>query len=502
MRRYLYIAIIVIALFMTSCDRFEHTFKAIDFSLEIFTPLQNSLNTGSDLIGVMSFFTDDYLQNGISKADRQTWLQGFLSKADSASFEIDLLEHEVIYENESDTLATINWRLRIRDNGYALIADSTFIGDRIVKRNNKWLIRGNGQGINFEDILFNPIQEALNSITQNNLAPIMSLYADDYLHNSQLKANRTDFYAGIFNLTANPVFEVNLLAKSQINDSLAVTNWQLTVTNEAEQVIVDSLFIGEELIKRGNSWLLYGNQTYCCPPVSYKQRVFIETFTWTDCPSCPVVEAYLHQLQASHPNNLSFLEYHVNDPIDVGNQDVYGYYGYPGMPSVVFQGTSKIIIGPDTDFEPIFDQLVNQLAGEDSKIELNYLNYNFVGETLTGTINIKLKDETLDAATLNLKYAIIDKETDAAVYHNSVNEPCRNVVLAKGTKSLLNADLSQPVNFNIPFSSLPSGYNGTLPVDSYLVVWVQVNPNPFNSNASIYNALESPITVNKHTHSK
>lgn len=353
--------------------------------------------------------------------------------------------------------------------------------------------------VSLDSLLFTPLQTAFGSITAADVSGVMAFYDEEYLHNGQEKADREDFLLGLFQKDANLIFEVTLISAQPIsdNDTLSIANWRLKVTNQSDQVIADSTFYGEELIRRGNNWLLYGNRVGCCPPVTYKQRVFIETFTYTTCPNCPIVEALLHQLQQTHPNNLSYLEYHINDALDMGNLDVYGYYGYPSMPSVIFQGETKII-GNNTDNEQIFNQLTNQIANTDSKIDFSYLNYNFEGQTLIGNVRITINDEAIDASQLKLKYAIIDKETDPDVYHNSQSEPCRNVVLAKGTKSLLNVDLSQPVNFNLPFSILPTGYAGSLPVDSYLVLWVQTTPDPFNANAAIYNGIESPITVNKH----
>ncbi len=353
--------------------------------------------------------------------------------------------------------------------------------------------------VSIENVLFTPLTTAFDSITATDASAVISFYDEGYLHNGQTKSDREQFYLDLFQKDSPLNFEVTLIATQAIGetDTLSNSTWRLRVTNNAQQVLADSTFTGEELIKRGNSWMLYGNRVGCCPPVTYKQRVFIETFTYTTCPNCPIVEALLHQLQQAHPNNLSYLEYHINDPLDIGNLDVYGYYGYPAMPSVIFQGETKII-GNNEDNEQIFGQLVEQLANTDSKIDLGYLDYSFEGQTLTGSVRLTLNDEAIDPAQLKLKYAIVEKETDTAIYHNSLLEPCRNVVLAKGTKSLLNADLSQPVNFNLPFSNLPTGYNGNLPIDSYLIIWVQITPDPYSTNASIYNALESPITVNKH----
>jgi hypothetical protein len=211
------------------------------------------------------------------------------------------------------------------------------------------------------------------------------------------------------------------------------------------------------------------------------------------------VEALLHDLQVAHPANLSYLEYHLNDPLNCGNDDVYGYYGYPSMPSVVFQGENKII-GNNAENEQIYNQLVNQLQNTDSKIELSYLNYNVVGQTLTGSIRVKINDQTIDSDLLKLKFAIIDKESDT--YTNDAGAACRNVVIAKGEKPLLDENLNRLVNFSLPLNHLPNTYHGALPLDANLVIWVQVTPDTFNSNATVYNALESSMSENNRLGSK
>jgi hypothetical protein len=345
-------------------------------------------------------------------------------------------------------------------------------------------------------ILFNNLQAAFDSIDATDVSEVMHYYAEDYLHNGQEKADREAWFVSLLTTRPDLTFDVNLLNFQDIgvDDTLSEVNWQLKVTDSADQIVADSTFYGEEIIKRNGAWLLYGNRAGCCPPITYKQRVFIETFTYTTCPNCPAVEALLHQLQLAYPYNLSYLEYHLSDPLDVGNLDVYGYYGYPDMPSVIFQGETKII-GNNTSNEQFFNQLAAQIAGTESRLNLANLDYSIVGQTLSGTVRLNVLDETLDTSQLKLKYAIIDKES--ADYTNFEGIPCANVVLIKGTKSLVGADLGQAVNFSLSLSSLPNAYNGTLPQDSYLVIWAQVTPDPFNNNATVYNALESAITVNR-----
>jgi thiol-disulfide isomerase/thioredoxin len=345
--------------------------------------------------------------------------------------------------------------------------------------------------VDIETELFAPLQEAFSVITPTDVSAVMAFYDADYLHNNLLKAEREAFYLGLFQQNSNLTFAVDILAQQTIgiSDTLSQVTWRLVVTNAAKQIVADSTFSGEKVIKRGSTWLLYGNRDTCCPPITYKQRVIIEYFTGKFCTNCPQVSAILHQLQETYPNKMSYLSYHISDPMDIGNYDVYSYYGTPPQPSVVFQGENKIIGDNDTN-EQIYNQLIQQISNTDSKIDMTNLNYSITGQMLSGTVRLTKLDMALNINQLNLKYAILDRQSATHTYVPS-GAPIHNVVLAKGTKPLNGADLSQPISFDLPF-------NGTLPTDSYLVIWVQVTPDPFDSNATIYNGLESYIPVNKH----
>ncbi len=342
--------------------------------------------------------------------------------------------------------------------------------------------------------LFTPLQNAFDGIDSSDASAVMSFYDEDYLHNGQEKSDRESFYLSLLQQYSDLTFNVTLLAQQNItpDDTLTTVNWTLQAINAAKQVVADSTFFGEKIIKRGSSWLLYGNRDYCCPPVTYKQRVVIESFTGVFCPSCPEVDILLHSLQESYPNNLSYLAYHYNDPLDSGNLDVYGYYS-AAQPTVVFQGTTKIE-GNQPGNAQFYNQLAAQISDTDAKISLTNLDFAVAGTSLNGTVRLNLLDQTLDPAGLKLKYAIIDRVSNVNYFGSTT--PCRNVVLAKGTQSLAASDLDNSVSFSLPLTSLPASYNNTLPNDSYLVIWVQVTPDPFNNDATIFNALEAYIPVN------
>ncbi|MBM4398783.1 MAG: thioredoxin family protein [Candidatus Cloacimonetes bacterium] len=338
--------------------------------------------------------------------------------------------------------------------------------------------------------LFNPLQTAFETITATDVSAVIEFYDDDYLHNNQNKTQREEFYLGLFNTKSVLNFQISILSQQTIgiNDTLSALTWRLTVTNAADETVADSTFTGEKVIKRNNKWLLYGNRDICCPPVTYKQRVFIEHFTGKYCASCPEVADDLHQLQEALPNQVTYLAYHISDQMDIGNYDVMEYYAITNQPAIVIQGETKVIGHNENNYQ-LFYQKANQIANTNAQIHLTNLNYTITGQTMSGSVRLIMLDQNLDTNPLKLKFAIYDKVSAQHSYYPS-GYPCRNVVLAKGTKALQGADFSQPVNFNLPFT-------GTLPDDSYLVIWVQITPDPFENNAKVYNGLESFIQTKR-----
>lgn len=138
------ILILAVLLLAAGCDRFTHDFQppaATDFTAALFTPMDNAFDAvgtnGLDV--VMSFYADNYLHFGITKTDRRQWLQDIYSLDANAQTQVTLIASE----QQTDTLAVANWRLLITSTTKTVLADSTFTGERLVKRNNQWLLKGN-----------------------------------------------------------------------------------------------------------------------------------------------------------------------------------------------------------------------------------------------------------------------------------------------------------------------------------------------------------------------
>lgn len=140
--RYL-ILLLLPMLLILGCDRFEHSFTPpaqTDYALLVFTPLEDALNsTEEPVVKAMEYFTEDYLHTGVSRTERQLWLQGLYNANENLIAEASLISSSQI----SPTAANINWRLLLLSSERGIIADSTFIGDKLIKQDGQWLIHGN-----------------------------------------------------------------------------------------------------------------------------------------------------------------------------------------------------------------------------------------------------------------------------------------------------------------------------------------------------------------------
>lgn len=138
------LALLLLALlFLSACDRFEHQFTEVeteDLQSLVFSPLETALSGGAaSLDQTMSYFSDDYVHNGISKSDREIWLASIFAQDPNAQSRVTVMS----IQQSSETNANVNWKLLITGSGKEVLADSTFIGDTLQKQEDKWLLRGN-----------------------------------------------------------------------------------------------------------------------------------------------------------------------------------------------------------------------------------------------------------------------------------------------------------------------------------------------------------------------
>jgi hypothetical protein len=81
----------------------------------------------------------------LNKSEWEAALQTLLSGVANPVFEISFSSTSLI--NETNAFA--NWRLKISDPATkAVLADSNYVGERLIKQNGEWLLRGNQQSCN------------------------------------------------------------------------------------------------------------------------------------------------------------------------------------------------------------------------------------------------------------------------------------------------------------------------------------------------------------------
>lgn len=143
--RYLYAVMLLALALLGACDRFEHDFvtEAMqNFDDVLFTPLDTAFeaSTAADVNLVMDYYADDYLQYGISKNSWGLTLRALLNGVANPEFEVTLTH----IQQQSSNNAIVDWRLLITNPATkSVIADSSFVGEHLVKRSGKWLLRGN-----------------------------------------------------------------------------------------------------------------------------------------------------------------------------------------------------------------------------------------------------------------------------------------------------------------------------------------------------------------------
>ena len=329
------------------------------------------------------------------------------------------------------------------------------------------------QQVDFSTELFTPLQADFDASTAADLSPAMAHYADDYQHygttKSEWQTMLEDMLAGV----ADPQFTVTFSNVQQQNETEALANWRLTITNPATRtVIADSLYTAERLRKVGDKWLLRGNQNTCNPV--RKQLVIAEYFTYNSCSYCPPFEVKLHELEAQYPGQFISLEHHTQNALHLPEDVVNTYYGVYSAPGAVFQGTRKVTGSSDVSLA-LYQSHTDELVQIDEPIRYQMLSANVAGREISASVKLT-PHLTLDQSNMVLNYVVIEETSSV---NNAAGVPLHNVVRALGSQSLSGVDLNQPVA--ISFSSTVD-----LPEDIKLVVFAQSKPTPFANNATIY----------------
>ncbi len=336
--------------------------------------------------------------------------------------------------------------------------------------------------VDFETELFCPLQTALETVSADDLSPVMAFYAEDYIHyginKSQWEAMLQNMLSGV----NDPVIEVTLITASLQNDTNALANWRLKISDDNKAVIADSLYIGERLAKESGKWLLRGNQCGCLPEVP-TQKVIVEYVTNVGCSYCPAVEELLHNLSSEFGENFIYLTHQLSGPVAISDP-LYAYYNAFSAPVSIIQGKHKLASGTQEILNQYYPLVQNEIAVS-SPMEYKNINAVVSGKTISGSVQLSplLTDFSQEELILNL--VIIDRVSTA---NNAVGEPLTNVVIGRKRIDISSADLHNPITFEVTATA-------DLPDDAALVVFAQKTPATFANNATIYSGIQYPLTV-------
>lgn len=343
------------------------------------------------------------------------------------------------------------------------------------------------QPADFSAELFTPLGESLQSATADNLDPVLNFFSPYYLHSGSTQAELRTWLGGIYLLEAEPVFEVSFSRVRQVSASSAVADWRLKARRpDWGEVLVDTTFVDDELIRLSDGWKFLGNGLSSTGQVS-KQHVIVEYFTFLGCPNCPPVEAKLRSLAALYPGRFTFMEYHTSPPLQAEPNTTYNYYtaGLPNasVPLSVLQGQTLL----QGNQEAVLNSYVTATQGfaaQESGISYGQPSFAVNGRDISGNIVLNCNQPDLNTAGMVLNVVLIEEEVTAQ------GQTRHNVVRGKARVPLTAASLGQPVSFNLRSVT-------EIAEDCALVIFAQTMPSTFDGHATIHGGIVTQLSEDK-----
>ena len=464
MRNKLLILLIAVTLLgVTACDRFTRpepeptiTEKISDyFDSDVQTAL-DSIKT-DDVSSIMALYSDEYLNNGVVKADIQ---QAYLSYVDAGNVSPFSINHTI--ENE-DSLK-VNWSFssakEIPQTDY-LIAD----GDSYLFIGNQTEPPPDALVTFFQTDL----KAALDAMTSSDVNSIMAFYSEDYLNNGVVKTDIEQAYIEFMNAGNAGPFTVAFTLE---DDSTMKVNWSFAPTKEIPQT--------DYLIADGDGYLFIGDQLE--PPTEDKKVAIVEVLTATWCPNCPELEEEIENLKSTYGDRLSFVEYHDGDGLSGDFSDIQSWYNIYSAPTGVIQGTSKLV-GSETNTLNQYAGIIEGITSQDAEITIKNFSYTLTGDQYDFQVELA-NPGSVPADNLYLRYMLIE-ETSASL--NNAGHPCKNVMLEQSKIALTETDFSGTYTFNHTVLE-------TMPDDTSIILFIQTMPDVHDDQTSIiHNVLESPL---------
>lgn len=318
--------------------------------------------------------------------------------------------------------------------------------------------------------------------TQANYLELSSLFSDEYSNNNMNKTDMMAYFGTFFQINPNALFSVDDV---QISSSFQI-KWHFMVTSSNQTILADTTF-ADFLIQEGEGFVFYGNQ-------NDKRKVMIELFTGQWCSNCPNAEEALHNLRMQYGSRFSYVEYHFNDQLATNNSPIF-YYPFAGtLPFGIVNGNALLFYSAPS-VEEVQTQIQNAIIPlllEEMQVGISGAEAEIVGTTLSGSVQIDLAS-SLTAENQKLVVVLLDDYN--AEYPNHHGDPHHNIALKRVEVDLSSLNLNDPVNFEInDLNVLPAWYNGVLPEDLTLMIWVQRLDTPYDQNTcKAHNVIEISI---------
>lgn len=331
---------------------------------------------------------------------------------------------------------------------------------------------------------FSPLQDAFDSISASDIGALSGFYKEDYLHNGINKSERLAWIQSFLSDPGLVVYKVSEVDYSLADEHNAQANWRLTVfVQSTKEVLADSLFMGDKLVKEDSQWKFYGNQA--CVQGNSRQMVIAEYFTFRSCPNCPDAEIKLQQLQNQYPESFIYLEHHITMELALPNDQTATYYGAYSPPVTVFQGMEKVLQSNPASLAQ-YQAIVDNLVQVDMPVYYTLSDVNVNGNEVSAKV---FPEFLLDGPNpdLVLNAVII---TDEVQYQNYAGQPLHNVVRGKSSISMTKQDLEQGIPITVSaVDSLTQNFK--------LVVFLQQKPSTFTNNSKILGGIVHPMSLRK-----
>ncbi len=463
----LFLLVVAVLLALSGCDRFDNEFdKNLTDFFDDLSDAVASIRTADDLSALMQYYDNDYMNDGQSYSDM---LSLFAQNYGDYQYQ-STVQIQKYQEGEVSILKWVLYLDAINIDGYNTVT----MTDYVRKINGEFKFVGNGAVESFSDRQAAYFTDLLDAIVANDFTSLEYFFTDDYYNNG---VDRDSLFGLFDDMSPSLGVDYEVLDHDEYESKFV---YELTENSTGYTLRVDDTYtvVGGEYRFCGN-----GNEA----PDTSKQKVLVELFTGTWCPNCPTSEEALHDLKELYGDIFYYVEYHISDSYDGfydDNDDLLDYYlGSIECPTAVFQGqlVKNGGISNQSQYEtPLLDYASINAQAEISKATAKW---GATEQELSVWLDYSL-DEYFDDTDLYLRYAIIEETAQSnsgGYYHNAVLWKGKNPI-----DELMGYDGGTGY-------SLVINYEGDMPDDAVLVMWLQTMHAEYANDCKVYNVIEVPI---------